>query len=883
MRPATVSSLLALTALASVPVSVPYYASPFTKPSQAHNTQMAQQTTQGAPREIDFPYYSLRDGYSSLLQLVSDSPVSLPIEVTIRSSSGRNILKKDMNISSQEKLMIELQSLVASLNGESEDDFQEGSISVRYASDTRPIMGQITVTNPYLNLIFESRLAINDPGDSNIPAVLEGIWWGLKPGRQTKVMVANTSNSSVTADVSLTFRGQRHLGALISFAPYETKVLSIRELLAKFNADTEFVSEGGITITGHSPSPVLIASGMTADLNSGFSTTMHFPPAGTPQTSTLLAPGVPIGTPSAESPFALAGTFTPHVVVRNLSSSPQTATVSVEYPTASGTQLITLDPINLAAYATKDVALDSTVQDRLPLPLPYCSIQVKNSGSPGSAVAEISSVAHNQDLVVDSKLGDPTDRLSGSGINPWHLDDQTESVLFLANESDAPARVAFQIQAQRTIYHLTDLKLNPHETRAIDIRKLRDAQKPDMFGNTIPAKATDGSLFWVKMDRVPMIGRTLVFSSHKGISSNFDCSCTLHCPQGYLALSVAPSSATMTINGTQQFTATESWGDCSGIVYYYDQTTSSTWTSNSSACTVGNNGLGSSGIATAIEPGSATITASYTDDAPHWSAALQDCIDRYIQRSASATATVKPRIDSISPALGAVGSTVSVTLNGNGLSAATVSAGSGITVTVSSSTNTQIQASFAISASATGGNHAVTVTANGQTSGSVNFYVQIPAKLVFFNTACAPGGQGQLQPITNGTVVDCGGVTRATNFCGVNRNLTYQLVDQSVSRNPFPVAYSLSESFSNLSTTNPALGLPTPSQNIPIGVNQYVTDAQFVGFTYPKCLGSNDHHSYNQNFSVSVGGVTYNLSTTVSISNGNFNGTLRDDVTISIP
>jgi len=614
MRPATVSSLLALTALASVPVSVPYYASPFTKPSQAHNTQMAQQTTQGAPREIDFPYYSLRDGYSSLLQLVSDSPVSLPIEVTIRSSSGRNILKKDMNISSQEKLMIELQSLVASLNGESEDDFQEGSISVSYASDTRPIMGQITVTNPYLNLIFESRLAINDPGDSNIPAVLEGIWWGLKPGRQTKVMVANTSNSSVTADVSLTFRGQRHLGALISFAPYETKVLSIRELLAKFNADTEFVSEGGITITGHSPSPVLIASGMTADLNSGFSTTMHFPPAGTPQTSTLLAPGVPIGTPSAESPFALAGTFTPHVVVRNLSSSPQTATVSVEYPTASGTQLITLDPINLAAYATKDVALDSTVQDRLPLPLPYCSIQVKNSGSPGSAVAEISSVAHNQDLVVDSKLGDPTDRLSGSGINPWHLDDQTESVLFLANEGDAPARVAFQIQAQRT--------------------------KPDMFGNTIPARATDGSLFWVKMDRVPMIGRTLVFSSHKGISSNFDCSCTLHCPQGYLALSVAPSSTTMTINGTQQFTATERWGDCSGLIYYYDQTTSSTWTSNSSACTVGNNGLGSSGLATGVAPGSATIKASYTDDVPHWSVALQDCVDNYIQRSASGTANV---------------------------------------------------------------------------------------------------------------------------------------------------------------------------------------------------------------------------------------------------
>jgi hypothetical protein len=65
--------------------------------------------------------------------------------------------------------------------------------------------------------------------------------------------------------------------------------------------------------------------------------------------------------------------------------------------------------------------------------------------------------------------------------------------------------------------------------------------------------------------------------------------------------------------------------------------------------------------------------------------------------------------------------------------------------------------------------------------------------------------------------------------------------------------------------------------------NGTVTDAQFVGFTYPSCLGSNDHHSYTQNFSVSVAGVNYNLSTTVSISNGNFSGTPTDNVAITTP
>src|ERR1700722_10858284 len=116
---------------------------------------------------------------------------------------------------------------------------------------------------------------------------------------------------------------------------------------------------------------------------------------------------------------------------------------------------------------------------------------------------------------------------------------------------------------------------------------------------------------------------------------------------------------------------------------------------------------------------------------------------------------------------------------------------------------------------------------------------------------------------------------------GLNQNLTYQLTDAN--GNPFPLAYPLSESFSNLNTTNSALGLPTPSTNVPIPANGYITDAQYIGFTYPKCLGSNDHHSYNQQFSVVVGGTTYPLSTIVAVSNGNFSGTAKDDVTITTP
>jgi hypothetical protein len=83
------------------------------------------------------------------------------------------------------------------------------------------------------------------------------------------------------------------------------------------------------------------------------------------------------------------------------------------------------------------------------------------------------------------------------------LDEDTESILFLTNESDQPARIGFRATANSVTYYLTKLQLNPHETRAIDLRKLRDAQQPDSKKNKVPA-ATDGSVIWVRAANLPV-------------------------------------------------------------------------------------------------------------------------------------------------------------------------------------------------------------------------------------------------------------------------------------------------------------------------------------------------------------------------------------------
>src|SRR5208337_110743 len=134
---------------------------------------------------------------------------------------------------------------------------------------------------------------------------------------------------------------------------------------------------------------------------------------------------LPNGTPSNDSPFAGAGTFVPHVVVRNLLASPQTVTVTLEYPqpgSGSGPASAPLDPVaaqdgthspstvqfplapvTVPPYSTQDISLASFLS-QLPAALPFASVRIQYSGPPGSLQAQVSSVESKGNLVVDSHV-----------------------------------------------------------------------------------------------------------------------------------------------------------------------------------------------------------------------------------------------------------------------------------------------------------------------------------------------------------------------------------------------------------------------------------------------------------------------------------------------
>jgi hypothetical protein len=178
----------------------------------------------------------------------------------------------------------------------------------------------------------------------------------------------------------------------------------------------------------------------------------------------------------------------------------------------------TLPPLPVGPHSVVDYSRDA-VMGQLPLPLPFCSIRIQYSGAPGTLVAQVSSVDHRQDLVVDAPVENEGDGWAGSGANPWHLDKNTEAILFLADESDEPARIGFSVGANGVGYFLTSLELAPHETRAINLRALRDAQIPDFKGNRIPADAADGGVNWIRLDNVPVSGPLAIINRRGGRAS----------------------------------------------------------------------------------------------------------------------------------------------------------------------------------------------------------------------------------------------------------------------------------------------------------------------------------------------------------------------------
>ncbi len=242
-----------------------------------------------------------------------------------------------------------------------------------------------------------------------------------------------------------------------------------------------------------------------------------------------------------------------------------------------------------------------------------------------------------------------------------------------------------------------------------------------------------------------MVGRVGILSTSKRISMNMSCPWGCCSPIDAFIL-VSPHSKTAKVGDQFSLSATVFEIDCDNAIQAVPAAASwGTW--NPSIATVNNGQVtcNSAGVATIYAEAGWTV---YGEPPPCEGECNPEswCSNPiFLLPYDEATVFVTPSVTGISPARGLIGATTSVTLQGNGFAAgATVNAGTGISVTINSISATQIQASFNVSTSTQAGDHSVTVTVNGQTSNSVNFFGEGPSGKTATNTAYPGSGWRRL-------------------------------------------------------------------------------------------------------------------------------------------
>jgi hypothetical protein len=134
--------------------------------------------------------------------------------------------------------------------------------------------------------------------------------------------------------------------------------------------------------------------------------------------------------------------------------------------------------------------------------------------------------------------------------------------------------------------------------------------RSDFQGALIPARASDGSVLWIRLDPVPVMGRLVVLRQKSGVASNYDC-LTCPCCAEYTGLRIDPSTVTLVPGETQQLTAMAEFLDCNMNPSYLNVTGSSSWSSDkTSVATVSNSNP--KGRVTGIGPGTADIKATHS-------------------------------------------------------------------------------------------------------------------------------------------------------------------------------------------------------------------------------------------------------------------------------
>jgi hypothetical protein len=404
--------------------------------------------------------------------------------------------------------------------------FDSGSIQVSYTGGSMGVTCQVGIFSAEKRISFESREAdMMDFMSSNLNGIVS------LPASDAKGFLALTNVAQATVTVNLTIGPKKKA---IVLSPRETILLNLNEELNERPPLTTLVQLQHIGKPGD-----VITTGFVLDLENGYSSAFTMSDPSIMQSSKLAGAHFRAGRPDPSEGFPEGTTFRSPLLLANVGSKPVTANVSVGYTAQEKIQMTPLNPQSSdmekhnSVVKVKDLTLPPGEVRRVELSdaigdanlVEDAGVDITYEGAPGSVIGQLTSVDQSGDYSFEVPIKDPLgmDHTASSSY-PWTLVGGTDTTLHLKNTTDKSVLAMMQFRFPGGgIYNPDRIELQPYETVALDIQKLKDSKKLDTRQHTFPADATHGQVEWVEETPNSMIGRAEQVQPDHGIARSFSC------------------------------------------------------------------------------------------------------------------------------------------------------------------------------------------------------------------------------------------------------------------------------------------------------------------------------------------------------------------------
>jgi len=472
-----------------------------------------------APLELSdqvtsLPYFTLRDGMSSQLTLFNSAPAPTTVTATIFNTEGRPYSPQPIVLDAHSFKTIQLKDIVP------ESDFDSGSIELAFRGiNMTALTTQVSIYSLEKRVLVESRHL-----HMFMSSRLNGIVW--LPDAEADGFLAVTNAGGNRRAIQLAVGSRKREIILLG---HQTRLIKLKDEMDGGAASPSLISLHHDGLPGD-----VIATGFVMDLRKGYSATIPMTDPAIMRSSKLAGAHVRFGQPDAREGFPDATRFGAPLLLANLGETPVTAHVSVDYTVQGTNQEPGGTADKVSTVAVKHLTIRPGEVERIELsrdlsalgvsgPVKEAGVDIGYDASPGTVIGQLTNVDESGDYSFEVPLKDPSamDMMMEGGY-PWTIEDGKNTTVYMKNITDKPVR-AFATVAfpDGSFYNLPMVELQPYQTFAIDLRKLKDSGAVDSRGKRF--HGTHGQFVWRQVTPYSIIGRAETVSLKDGIASSFTC------------------------------------------------------------------------------------------------------------------------------------------------------------------------------------------------------------------------------------------------------------------------------------------------------------------------------------------------------------------------